>query len=63
MLVKVWKKKDDANRMKRLEAAGVDIDKTYNEAELAKGNEMIFGTFGVKVKCLIVYGSFRPERL
>jgi fructose-1,6-bisphosphatase II len=48
MLVKVWKDpKDDANRMKRLKAAGVDIDKTYNEAELAKGNEMIFAASGV----------------
>jgi len=48
MLVKVWKdKKDDANRMNRLKAEGVDIDKTYNEAELAKGNEMIFAASGV----------------
>ncbi len=30
MLVKVWKdKKDDAKRMERLKAAGVDINKTY----------------------------------
>jgi fructose-1,6-bisphosphatase II len=48
MLVKVWKdKKDDANRMQRLKAAGVDIEKTYNEGELAKGNEMIFAASGV----------------
>ena len=48
MLVKVWKdKKDDANRMKRLKAEGVDIDKTYTESELAKGNEMIFAASGV----------------
>jgi fructose-1,6-bisphosphatase II len=48
MLVKVWKdKKDDANRMTRLKAAGVDIDKTYTESELAKGNEMIFAASGV----------------
>jgi fructose-1,6-bisphosphatase II len=48
MLVKVWKdKKDDANRMKRLEAAGVDVNKTYTEDELAKGNEMIFVASGV----------------
>ena len=38
MLVKVWKdKKDDANRMDRLKAAGVDVEKTYTEEELAKG--------------------------
>ena len=48
MLVKVWKdKKDDANRMDRLKAAGVDVDKTYTENELAKGNEMIFAASGV----------------
>lgn len=48
MLVKVWKdKKDDANRMDRLKAAGVDVEKTYTEEELAKGNEMIFSASGV----------------
>ncbi len=48
MLVKVWKdKKDDANRMERLKAAGVDVEKTYTENELAKGNEMIFAASGV----------------
>ncbi|HLN89748.1 MAG TPA: fructose-bisphosphatase class II, partial [Candidatus Binatia bacterium] len=48
MLVKVWKdKKDDANRMERLKAAGVGIDNTYSEDMLAKGNEMIFAASGV----------------
>ena len=48
MLVKVWKdKKDDAKRMDRLKAAGVDIEKTYTEDELARGNEMIFAASGV----------------
>ncbi len=48
MLVKVWKdKKDDAKRMERLRAAGVDTEKTYTENELAKGNEMIFAASGV----------------
>jgi fructose-1,6-bisphosphatase II len=48
MLAKVWRdKKDDPGRMARLKAAGVDVDKTYNEAELAKGNEMIFAASGV----------------
>jgi fructose-1,6-bisphosphatase II len=48
MLVKVWKdKKDDAKRMDRLKAAGVDIEKTYTQDELAKGNEMIFSASGV----------------
>jgi len=48
MLVKVWKdKKDDPKRMDRLEAEGVDVDKTYNESELAKGNELVFAASGV----------------
>ena len=48
MLVRVWHdKKDDAGRMKRLEAAGVDVAKTYTEDELAKGNEMIFAASGI----------------
>lgn len=48
MLVKVWRdKKDDSNRMERLKAAGVDINKTYTEDELAKGNEMIFAASGI----------------
>ncbi len=48
MLVKVWKdKKDDPNRIKRLEKEGVDIEKTYNESELAKGNELVFSASGV----------------
>jgi len=48
MLVKVWKdKKDDPQRMARLRAAGVDVDKTYTEDELAKGKEMIFAASGV----------------
>lgn len=48
MLVKVWKdKKDDPNRVKRLEKEGVDINKTYSESELAKGNELVFSASGV----------------
>jgi len=48
MLVKVWKdKKDDSGRLARLRAAGVDVDKTYTEEELAKGNEMIFTASGI----------------
>jgi fructose-1,6-bisphosphatase II len=41
MLVKVWRdKKDDSNRVQRLKTAGVDIDKTYTENELAKGTNL-----------------------
>jgi len=48
MLVKVWKdKKDDPVRFERLKTEGVDIDKTYNEDELAKGKELVFAASGV----------------
>ena len=48
MLVKVWKdKKDDPKRLDRLRAEGVDVNKTYNENELAKGNELVFAASGV----------------
>ncbi len=48
MLVKVWKdKKDNSKRMDRLKAEGVDVNKTYNEDELAKGNELVFAASGV----------------
>lgn len=48
MLVKVWKdKKDDLKRIQRLEAEGVDIEKTYTESELAKGNQLVFASSGV----------------
>ena len=48
MLVKVWRdKKDDPDRLDRLRMEGVDIDKTYNENELAKGNKLVFAASGV----------------
>ena len=48
MLVNVWRdKKDDAGRLDRLREVGVDVDKTYNENELAKGNELVFAASGV----------------
>ena len=48
MLVNVWKdKKDDADRLSRLVEVGVDVDKTYTEDELAKGNELVFAASGV----------------
>ncbi len=48
MLVKVWKDKtDDSKRLKRLETDGVDTEKAYKEAELAKGNELVFAASGV----------------
>jgi fructose-1,6-bisphosphatase II len=48
MLVRVWKdKKDDRDRMDRLKNEGVDVSKTYNENDLAKGNELVFAASGV----------------
>lgn len=48
MLVKVWKDEgDDPKRLGRLEAEGVDVDKTYNQDELARGNELVFCASGV----------------
>jgi fructose-1,6-bisphosphatase II len=48
MLVKVWKdKSDDPNRLERLKVEGVDIEKTYNEDELARGNQLVFAASGV----------------
>jgi fructose-1,6-bisphosphatase II len=48
MLVNVWKdKKDDPKRLDRLKTEGVDVDKTYNQDELAKGNELVFAASGV----------------
>jgi len=48
MLVKVWReKKDDSKRMERLKKAGVDIEKTYDQDELAKGKELVFAASGV----------------
>jgi fructose-1,6-bisphosphatase II len=48
MLAKVWcDKKDDSERLERLEKAGVEVDKTYNQDELAKGKELVFAASGV----------------
>lgn len=48
MLVKVWKdKKDDSKRLDRLRDEGVDVERTYNEDELAKGKELVFAASGV----------------
>ena len=48
MLVKVWRdKKDDAERLDRLKLVGVDVEKEYNEDELAKGKELVFAASGI----------------
>jgi fructose-1,6-bisphosphatase II len=48
MLVNVWKDKtDDPKRLDRLRTEGVDVNKTYNEDQLARGNELVFAASGV----------------
>lgn len=48
MLVKVWQdEKADPKRLMRLEDEGVDVDKTYCETELAKGDELVFAASGI----------------
>ena len=62
MLVKVWRdKKDDSNRLQRLKTAGVDVDKTYAEDELAKGNELIFAASGITKGELLDGVRFTPN--
>ena len=62
MLVKVWRdKKDDANRSDRLVRDGVDVDKTYDENELAKGNELVFAASGVTKGELLDGVRFIPD--
>jgi len=48
MMVRVWRdKKDDSQRMGRLEQEGVDVNKTYTEEELANGDQLVFTASGV----------------
>ena len=48
MLAKVWQgPKDDPNRLKRLTDEGVDVEKSYTESELAKGDHLVFAATGV----------------
>jgi fructose-1,6-bisphosphatase II len=62
MLVKVWHdKKDDAKRAERLALEGVDVNKTYNENELAKGDELVFAASGVTKGELLDGVRFIPE--
>jgi fructose-1,6-bisphosphatase II len=62
MLVKVWKdKKDDPKRLDRLKAEGVDVEKTYYQDELAKGNELVFAASGVTKGELLDGVRFIPD--
>lgn len=48
MRVNVWRdRKDDAGRLDRLRVEGVDVDRTYREDELARGNQLVFAASGV----------------
>ena len=62
MLVRVWKdKKDDPKRLDRLGEEGVDVEKTYCEEELAKGNELVFAASGVTKGELLDGVRFIPD--
>jgi fructose-1,6-bisphosphatase II len=62
MLVKVWRdKKDDPKRLDRLKTEGVDVDRTYCQDELAKGNELVFAASGVTKGELLDGVRFIPE--
>jgi len=61
MLVKVWKeKKDDPKRLERLVDEKVDVDKTYCEKELARGNELVFAASGITKGELLDGVRFTP---
>jgi fructose-1,6-bisphosphatase II len=48
MLVKVWQdKKDDPRRLERLKSEGIDVNKTYTQDELARGDQLVFAASGV----------------
>ena len=62
MLVKVWRdESDDPKRLDRLEAEGVNINKAYNQEELAKGSELVFCASGVTKGELLDGVRFTPN--
>ena len=62
MLVEVWRdKKDDPRRLDRLKVEDVDVDKTYTEDELARGNQLVFAASGVTKGELLDGVRFIPE--
>jgi fructose-1,6-bisphosphatase II len=52
---------DDARRLDRLVEAGVEVEKTYNENELARGNELVFAASGVTKGELLDGVRFTPN--
>jgi len=62
MLVKVWQdQKDDPQRLDRLKQEGVNVDKIYNENELAKGKQLVFAASGVTKGELLDGVRFIPK--
>ncbi|MCW4037322.1 MAG: fructose-bisphosphatase class II family protein [Candidatus Bathyarchaeota archaeon] len=62
MLVNVWHgKKEDPKRMKRLTLDGVDVEKTYTEDELARGDQLVFAASGVTKGELLDGVTFIPN--
>ncbi|MDH5376506.1 MAG: fructose-bisphosphatase class II, partial [Candidatus Bathyarchaeota archaeon] len=57
-----WRdEKDDPGRLGRLMAEGVDVNKTYDEDELAKGNELVFAASGITKGELLDGVRFVPD--
>ncbi len=62
MLVKVWEdKRDDKERLERLEAEGVDVGRTYLEKELARGDQLVFAASGITTGELLDGVRFTPN--
>jgi len=62
MLVRVWRdKKDDAGRLDRLRVEGVDVERTYGEDELARGDQLVFAASGITKGELLDGVRFVPD--
>jgi len=61
MLVNIWRgEKHDENRDERLKAAGVDVDKTYTQDDLARGDQLAFVASGITKGELLEGVKFIP---
>ncbi len=61
MLVNVWRgEKHDEKRVERLKAVGVDIEKTYSQDDLAKGDQLAFAASGITKGELLEGVKFTP---
>ena len=62
MLVNIWRhEKHDANRDKRLAEAGVDVEMTYTQDDLGKGNQLAFAASGITKGELLEGVKFVPD--